>query len=255
MKLMKTRVTYRGRFRFPFGFHTGDGRRLGVADQPLFREEDGTVALAGTSLAGVLRADLLRLQRECDPKTYPPHHLPDCACVVCELMGPQAREERGTGQEEPGPRASRVFVAGGRGGAGQEIRVRDHVGIDRRSRVAADRRKYDVEVVEGGVEFPFSLRIDDPTEPELRYLEGTLRRLAQGWLFAGGKTGGGLGRAELVELARFDLDLSAADKLVEHLLADDPVAGCERQVLLSGGDAAWAERWELPAAGSGAGWA
>ncbi|MGH9362597.1 MAG: hypothetical protein ACRD2T_11840, partial [Thermoanaerobaculia bacterium] len=98
---MRRRVSYRGRLRFPFGFHSGDGRRLGVADQPLFREADGTVALAGTTLAGALRADLLRLLRDCDPEPFPPHHPPRCACVVCRLMGPQAPEQRRPGEQGP----------------------------------------------------------------------------------------------------------------------------------------------------------
>ena len=59
MKQAKKRVTYRGKLCFPHGFHSGDGRRLGIADQPLFREADGSVALCGSSLAGVLRADLI----------------------------------------------------------------------------------------------------------------------------------------------------------------------------------------------------
>jgi CRISPR/Cas system CSM-associated protein Csm3 (group 7 of RAMP superfamily) len=253
---MKRRVTYQGRLRLPCGFHTGDGRRLGVADQPLFLDQDGAVVLAGTSLAGVLRADLLRLVRECDPRPYPrDRHRPDCSCVVCRLMGPEAPERRSPGEEEgPSLRASRLYVSGGRAEGGA-IRVQDHVGIDRRTRTAADRRKYDVEVVEGGLEIPFTLRLDEPADDELSYLEASLKRLAQGWLFLGGKTGGGLGRAELLDLARFDLDLAATASLVEHLLADDPAAGCSHQILLSPSQRAWSETWDLPPEGTTAGWA
>jgi CRISPR/Cas system CSM-associated protein Csm3 (group 7 of RAMP superfamily) len=255
MKGIRRRITYQGRLRWPDGFHTGDGRRLGVTDQPVLREEDGAVALAGTSLAGVLRADLLRLLRECAPEPFPAgRHEEDCRCPICRLLGPEARKARRPGQEGGSQlRASRLRVTGGRGEP--VVRVRDHVGIDRRTRAAAHRRKYDAEVVEGGFEVPFALRIDDPDPDELRYLEAGLKRLAQGWLFLGGKSAGGLGHAELVELDRFELAVDSPRQLVEHLLGEDPEAGCVRRVLLGREDRSWAESWELPAAGQAAGWA
>ncbi len=212
------RTTYTGALRFPYGFHTGDGRRLGAVDQPLFRETDGQVALSGSSLAGVLRADLERLTGGC-------RRAPECRCVVCRLLGPRAAGRRRQDGEDSHLAASRLHVLGGASSGPLSTRVRDRVGIDRRTRTAADRRKYDVEVVEGGVEFPFELRIDDPQEDELRALEAVLQRLAAGWLFLGGKTSSGLGRAELVRLDRAELDMTRPADLVENLLSDDPTAG------------------------------
>jgi CRISPR-associated RAMP protein (TIGR02581 family) len=233
------RVTWAGTLRFPYGFHTGDGRRLGAVDQPLFREPDGGVALSGASLAGVLRSDLERLARESAGEGEACRRGPACRCVVCRLMGPRAERRRGA--DEEGLRASRLHVLGGRA-EGAAARVRDRVGIDRRTRTAADRRKYDVEVLDGGAEVPFELRLDDPEPDELLYLEAALSRLAGGWLFLGGKTSSGLGRAEVARLERRELDLGQPERLVAHLLADEPTAGAEVVPLVPSG---WAASWDL----------
>ncbi len=230
------RIFWSGRLRFPYGFHTGDGRRLDVADQPLFRAADGRVELAGSSLAGVLRADLRRLLGgRC-------RRGPRCRCVVCRLFGPEAAERRGT---ETRLSASRLYVRGGRTEGSPSLRIRDHVGIDRRTRVAADQRKYDVEIVDAGAVFPFELRLDHARREEIAALECVLRRLAGGWLFLGGKTASGLGRAEVVALKRHELDLSDPPELVRHLLDEAP-GEPSTDLLLEPG---WRERWEPPSGG------
>lgn len=242
------RITYRGTLRFPYGFHTGDGRRLGAVDQPLFYEPDGSVALAGSSLAGVLRADLERLARERPGAAGPCTGKPACRCMVCRLLGPRARDERGAGGEEAAFAASRLYVRGGRAEGPAGIRVRDRVGIDRRTRTAADKRKYDVELVDGEVCFPFELRLDDPEGEELLYLEAVLRRFAGGWLFAGGKSASGPGLAVLAELSRAELDLDRPEALVAYLLEDGPAAGAAEATLVGRTDRVWAEAWALPPA-------
>jgi CRISPR/Cas system CSM-associated protein Csm3 (group 7 of RAMP superfamily) len=243
------RLTYQGTLRFPFGFHTGDGRRLGVVDQPLFREADGQVALSGSSLAGVLRADLERLVRDSAGEAEVCQRAPDCRCLVCRLMGSWAGATRRGDDERAALRASRLHVLGGPALGATATRVRDRVGIDRRTRTAADRRKYDVEVVDGGVVFPFELRLDDAADDERLHLEAVLRRLAAGWLFLGGKSASGLGRAEVASLARCELDLARPQALVEHLLADEPTAGAEVVSLIPAEGEEWAAQWELPGGG------
>jgi len=269
------RILYRGRLHLPDGFHTGDGRRLGLADQPLHRDADGRVELPGSSLAGVVRADLRRLARHL---AGPCRRDPECECPVCQLLGPEAPAERGT--EGPGLRASRLYFRGGPAPEPPSIRLRDHVGIDRRTGTAAERRKYDVEVT-GAVELPFELRLDDPEDGELELLEAVLRRFADGWLRLGGKSAGGLGRTRLAELERREIDLADRHQLVAYLLEGDPGGGADEDAedaedataagelhpLVTGGETA-PEGWLAaglpptrdPAAGAGAepegdGWA
>ena len=243
------RLVYEGNLRFPYGFHTGDGRRLAASDQPLFRAPDGSVILAGTSLAGVLRADLGRLLRAAGGPDEQCARRPNCKCVVCRLMGPRALRMRKEEGSDAALRASRLHVVGGRSEGRPAVRVRDRVGIDRRTRTAAARRKYDLEVVEGPLDLPFTLRIDEPEADELRYLEAVLRRLSAGWLFLGGKTGSGLGRAELTRLERTEIELSRPESLVAHLLGEALTAGGETQVLVGGGEDGWVGEWELGARG------
>ena len=243
------RLLYTGRLLLPYGFHSGEGqgRARSASEQPLRREPDGSVAVTGTSLAGVLRADLTRLAREvlaadeqCTGKT-------DCECVVCRLMGPRS-ERPGEEDEDASLRASKLTVLAGAVDS-PRIRVRDRVGIERRTRTAAEKRKYDVEIAEPAngepLEVPFELRLDEPADDEIRLLEAVLRRLGGGWLFLGGKSASGLGRTGLAKLARHDLDLGDRASLVAHLLGDDATAGAETTELVSAKERSWFERWEL----------
>lgn len=245
------RHVYQGRILLAHGFHTGDGRRLDVTDQPLARDADGRLELSGSSLAGVLRADSLRLARAmgngpaCSGR-------PRCGCVTCGLFGPRAESSRDT--ESDPLRSSKLYVRGGPAIEAPRTRIRDRVGIDRKTHTAADRRKYDVEVAEA-VTFPFELRCDDPDVDEREHLEVVLRRLATGWLFLGGKSASGLGRAELTELEHTTLDLADRQTLIGHLLGDGATAGGQPIDLL--GRADWLDTWRAisgaPAQGAGDG--
>jgi CRISPR/Cas system CSM-associated protein Csm3 (group 7 of RAMP superfamily) len=243
------RTVYSGTLHFPQGFHTGDGRRIGAVDQPLLRAADGRVALTGTSLAGVLRADLHRLREAGGGDRHQSGKaLPSCRCVVCRLLGPEAPRER-TEQADAALHVSKLYVSGGASQARPAVQVRDHVGIARRTRTAADQRKYDVEVAEGGLEVAFDLRADDLEPDERRILEAALKRLAGGWLFLGGKSSSGPGKAEVVGLTRHELDLGDRGALVKNLLADDVLAGFTSEPLVGSGAGGWADAWELaPAA-------
>lgn len=221
------RLIYRGELRFPRGLHTGDGRRLDPeTDHPLWRDAEGKVALAASSLAGCLRADLRRLADElgevCD-KT------PLCDCVVCRLMGPLAFDERRRSPSEQALRASKLYVWVGSASSAVETRIRDRVGIARRTRTAAAQRKYDLEVVSGLVVFPFELRVDEARADERRLLALVLERLAEGWLFLGGRSSSGLGQTWIEGLERQELDLSDVDQLIDYLLDDGPATARPHQ--------------------------
>lgn len=242
------RIVYQGRLRFPYGFHTGDGRRQGASDQPLYRDHDGHLVLSGESLAGALRADMERLApamfgsgEKCDQD-------PKCSCVVCELMGPRAHRSRSRGARREMLRASRLYVLGGRVEGVSSVDVRDRVGISRKTRTAAPERKFDVEVVNPGVEFPFLLRLDGrvgaPSQGARELLEITLRRMSEGWLFLGGKRSSGLGRAEVAQLERHDVDLREPSALVAQLRDEAPEAGGTATELVSASVERWQDPWE-----------
>jgi len=226
-----TRTEYAGLLRLPYGYHTGSGRALSGPDSPLFRDHEGRLELSGSALAGLLRADMERLSRaqgevclgrvgECDPPRE--DRVPSkCRCRVCRLMGPRAgRGARAEGAE--GLHASRLYVSGDHAAASPGSRIRDHVGIDRRSGAAASERKYDVELVDAQIEFPFRLRLDavEQLDDARRLLEATLHRLVRGWLFAGGRRASGQGLARLVSLTRTEVDLADRGHLIAYLLGD-----------------------------------
>jgi len=244
------RLIYTGRLHLPNGFHSGEGRgrEASASEQPLRREADGSVAVAGTSLAGVLRADLGKLAREVLAADQQCRTTAKCRCVVCRLMGPRSDPVGRKQDREASLSASKLSVMGGAADSAR-IRVRDRVGIGRRTRTAAPKRKYDVEVAEprGGepLEVPFELRLDEPEDDEVVLLEAVLRRLGSGWLFLGGQSASGLGRAELAELARHELDLTDRTSLVSHLLGEEASAGAKTTELVAGEQRGWLESWEL----------
>ncbi len=226
------RFEYSGKLKLPYGYQSGGSRELVGPDRPLFRDHEGSIELCGTALAGLLRGDMDRIAQaqgeECRgraqgtgvPKKAPP--TTGCECRVCELMGPRTgRTPRHAGTE--GLHASRLHVSGGRAESPPRSRVRDHVGIDRRTGTAADERKYDVEVIDTEVRFPFRLRMDssERLEESRQLLEMTLHRMESGWLFAGGRKGSGQGLVQLVELSRRSIDLSDRETLIGYLLNED----------------------------------
>jgi CRISPR/Cas system CSM-associated protein Csm3 (group 7 of RAMP superfamily) len=243
------RILYTGRLLLPYGFHSGEGqgRARSASEQPLRREPDGSVAVTGTSLAGVVRADLVRLAREVLPADDQCTGKTDCRCVVCRLMGPRS-EKPGEEDEDASLRASKLTVLAGTVDSAR-VRVRDRVGIARRTRTAAEKRKYDVEIAEAEngepLEAHFELRLDDPAADEIRFLEAVLRRLGSGWLFLGGKSASGLGRTGLAKLGRHELDLADRKSLVANLLADDATGGAETTELVRTGEQSWLDGWEL----------
>jgi CRISPR/Cas system CSM-associated protein Csm3 (group 7 of RAMP superfamily) len=88
--------------------------------------------------------------------------------------------------------------------------VRDGVAIDRDSERAADRLKYDYEVVPPGATFDFRVTLEEPADRDLALTCLGLSEFVAGFGGIGGKRSRGLGRCELKDLKVYELDLSQA---------------------------------------------
>jgi CRISPR/Cas system CSM-associated protein Csm3 (group 7 of RAMP superfamily) len=123
-------------------------------DSPVIKTVNGTPFIPGSSLKGVLRTEFERLLRGC--------HLDVCMvpdvcgskkrkdvlpCPVCTLFG---------GMDLAGSvRIADAFTPS------SKTMIRDGVGIDRKTRKAKDKTKYDVEVVPKGTTFTGTVVIEN----------------------------------------------------------------------------------------------
>lgn len=96
--------------------------------------------------------------------------------------------------------------------------IRDGVGIDRDSGLAAEGVLYDFEVVPSGTTFHFEWIVDSPDPVELGLMAVAVRELQNGYVAIGGKTTRGLGACRLEHIEITDQDLSILEGLRQVLL-------------------------------------
>jgi RAMP superfamily len=95
------------------------------------------------------------------------------------------------------------------------VELRDGVGIDRETRIAANGVKYDLEVVPAGTRFTGRVRFKNPADYEVGLVAQALWMLDEGLLSLGGKSARGLGWMEVT--ATLPRDLPAAELLRQPL--------------------------------------
>lgn len=179
----------------------GSGMTDESSDQPLSRDGLGRVLIPGTSLLGVLRADLL-----------PPGATKEQKQAVTKLFGPLLGEtpgldapvtDRDRRDEERGHIAELWTDDLPLREEKPALLVRDHVRLDNKTLVADPGAKYDRQLLQRG-SFPLRLqwRPSAPTDEQKQVLLRVLQKLAQG-IALGGRTRRGLGQMKPVE--RFGL--------------------------------------------------
>ncbi len=225
------RVRVEGTLVTETGLHIGgadDGLDPTAVDNAVVRLPDGRPYIPGSSLKGVLRSFLERLQNSPGRWLLSPGVRPeDCLhndwelekrlkqenkserqvaeaiwerlCPVCRLFGCQAF-------------AGRVLVADLLPIGERTLLERRHgVAIDRETRTAAGGALYDLEVVAPGSRFALSILVENPSDAQVRDLMIALLALAGGEIALGAKTASGLGRVRLTD-ARV-VDYAAHDVL------------------------------------------
>jgi CRISPR-associated protein Csm3 len=171
------------------------------SDLPLLKLPDGRPYIPGSSVKGVLRAaaerllasrgirvcDILDEDRRCggrgrrdDPPVAYGH-----LCWPCQLFGSPHW-------------AGRLWAADLVPDAVPVTIVRDGVAIDRGELKAADRRKYDYEVLPPGVALSGEVRIDDPEPGDLGLVLTLWDLVDEGIVTFGGGASRGLGRLRVM---------------------------------------------------------
>ncbi|GIU84526.1 MAG: hypothetical protein KatS3mg008_1301 [Acidimicrobiales bacterium] len=168
-------------------------------DIPVHRDHRGEPLVPGSSLKGVLRSLAERVLRAKDP---------GLACDVIADPCPKGKKPEEVTEEMLAELCwcCRLFGShhmGGRAAFGDLTTdsaatvVRDGVGIDRDELKAADKVKFDYEVVVPGSKFTGEVRIEDPEPGDVGLVLGLFDLVEQGAAGLGGGTTRGLGRVSL----------------------------------------------------------
>lgn len=227
--LLRERVVLAGTLTTRTALHIGGGAgELEAVDLPVVKTHAGLPFIPGSSLKGVVRSTVESLLRAaeiqglsaCDPfddakacgSPRNPGASMDSHCAVCRLFGSYgvASHVRFSDAHLDHP------------GGPSPLEKRDGVAIDRDLRVAADKRKYDVEVVAPGTTFALEILAQNLEPWQLGLLLAGLDPIEQGFTALGGFTSRGLGRVEIQWKA---LTRSTAKQMLCGLSVEAPDLG------------------------------
>lgn len=268
---MKTLI-FTGELTTRTALHVGGGRASPTADSILRRTASGEIVIPGSALGGALRALATRLaprldgqrcwalwsqpeqkeydtafarlqqmferRRQRNPAVVVPA-LRACQCATCHLFGSVNPQAQNT---EEGGRAARLWVYDATlTQVGAATTIRDGVGIDRRSGVAAraEAVKFDLEALPAGSTFRFRLELENPSGLDETLLAAVLAEWCAGRGNVGGRVGRGFGAVKLNGLQVYTQDLNDGPTLMSFLRDDEPTAG---RTLNAGWIAAGVER-------------
>lgn len=202
--LLRERIVLTGTLTTRTALHIGGGAgELDAVDLPVVKTHRGDPFIPGSSLKGVVRSTVEALLRAagipgltaCNPldekascgahteRDAPLRH----HCAACRLFGSHLVASH--------VRFSDAHLV--RRGGRSPLEKRDGVSIDRDLRVAADKRKYDVEVVAPGTAFALEVLVQNPEPWQMGLLVAGLEPIETGFTALGGFTSRGLGRVEI----------------------------------------------------------
>ena len=183
-RTLEARLCISGVLKALDSVHVGGAEESAISDLPLARDGRGRICIRGTSVVGRLRR-------------------------WCRAAGlDQDTENLVFGFQEEGTDAGAASLLYGDDAALESEEsvfkeVRDGVGIDRFSASAAERFKYDREVLARDTEIPVALEVEVPAGedgPRIRAVVGhLLQALVDGQIALGAGETGGLGRVQLGE--------------------------------------------------------
>lgn len=217
--------------------HIGTGNSTETVDDLLRRDAQGRLLIPGASVAGALRAIATRLAPRlggsvCLALKGTEYGSRVCGCLTCELFGD-------VNPQETDGEASGVIVYDAVLNKNPETQIRDGVGVDRASGVAArkERLKFDLEVLPKDTEFKLRMELDrrlTDNERALQLLAVSLAEWEGGRGAVGGRVGRGLGALDLTSVYFNEQKLETVESLVDFLKTGPDWQG-------NGGDGRWVE--------------
>lgn len=213
---LRERIVVTGVLTLETPTHIGNEGGDGLLDMPIHLDAlDGSPLLPGSSLAGALR----NYVRQVDARR------------AANLFGDVTSEADGSGLNSSRTRESLLLVDDALGyapGNGPvRLELRDGVAIDPQSRTADDAKKYDIELVAAGTQFPLSfelcLRQHEDATALLQAFALALHGLATGAIHLGKRKRRGFGRCRVAgwQIQRFNMQSSAG---MLDWLRYDPIA-------------------------------
>lgn len=192
---LRERIIVTGLLTLETPTHIGNDAGDGLLDMPIHLDAlEGIPLLPGSSLAGALR-NYARQYDEALAKT---------------LFGEVTSSEDGSGVNRSRTLESLLIIddalgyvphAPGEKNAKFHVELRDGVAIDPKSRTAADAKKYDIELVAAGTQFPISfelcLRETDDVPTLIQAFAVAINGLAQGQIHLGKRKRRGFGRCRV----------------------------------------------------------
>lgn len=216
LEILEKRARIEGYIETVTALHVGAGRGMQAtgSDMPVMLDAYGRPFIPGSSFKGSLRSQVeaalraVAAQRGEDPKCWScdvvseDYCIPDKedwqkdasfilerACRVCKLFGAPYL-------------ASRVYISDlavdPKTWDPLLLQVRDGVAIDRESQTAAEKKKFDLEVILPGVRFQLEIVVENPTDEELGLLLWALQLYDDGYARIGGASSRGTGRVRLI---------------------------------------------------------
>ena len=232
LEVLEKRTKIEGYLETVTALHVGAGRGMKTtgSDLPIMLDAYGRPFIPGSSFKGSLRSQVeavlraVAAQRGEDPKRWScdvvsedycipnkedwqedPAVILEKACAVCKLFGAPYM-------------ASRVYISDlivePETWDPLLLQVRDGVAIDRESCTAAEKKKFDLEIVPPGVRFRLEILVENPTDEELGLLFWALQLYDDGYARLGGASSRGTGRVRLI--IKEMQTLSIADFFAEH---------------------------------------
>jgi CRISPR-associated RAMP protein (TIGR02581 family) len=256
LKALKEKIIIRGMVQSLTALHIGSQRSLDPveSDAPVIKDPAGNPFIPGSSFKGVLRsfiegllagAELPAHQRPCFPtdnlscideeeiekirtrvneekqdknrvlpETKIAAYITEKACPVCRLFGSSYMAGKLKIKDMPVKQ----------GWHPDFLRIRDGVVIDRDSRTARDRGKYDFETVSPGVTFALEIMGDNLEPAEKGMLVVALRLISQGYASLGGNVSRGTGR---VKIDITEIEILNTRKFFQQYRQDRAKAGPE----------------------------
>lgn len=190
LKVLKEKVLIMGRVTTLTPLHIGWQRSFDPveSDSPVIKDPAGFPYIPGSSFKGILRGFIEGFLNGAGVKSYSSTDDECCDksdCKVCSLFGSmQMGSKLKIKDMQLDPELwNEAF-----------IRVRDGVVIDRDSRTAKNRGKYDFETVAPGVEFYMEIVGDNLSDAEKGLLFTALDFISRGFASLGGNVSRGTGR-------------------------------------------------------------
>ena len=199
------RLYARGTWRLESVAHFG-GDETGIADMCLLRGTDGILFVPAASIAGAARSFLAR-----QSEPWAKYKKGDEGSALKRLFG-------GAGKDDT---MSALIVADACVSEEATTSIRDGVRVDTCSGSAAEKAKFDVEVVERGTEFKLRLECiiregDDNNELEKLFLS-LLHGFQQGDIRLGARTRRGYGRGKVASWEIRDLQMNCPEDVMAWL--------------------------------------